>query len=106
MVTSIERSGSVNGITRFGELQLSYDAWGRLVLIDADGNQHVGVEPVRAFPLSDSRFGISICDAEGREIVWIEQLDALAPAVRQSLEAHLLHRELVPVVDRLVGGSR
>ena len=50
------------------------DAWGRLVLIDADGRRHVGVEPVRAFPISDPRGWISLCDIHGRELLSIEPL--------------------------------
>ena len=52
--------------TNFG---LSYDAWGRLVLIDAEGCRHVGVEPVRSYPLSDPSHWVSICDPNGREIL-------------------------------------
>jgi hypothetical protein len=78
------------------------DAWGRLVLIDADGRRHAGLEPVRAFPLSDPNRFISLCDAQGREVVCVESLDDLAPATRQVLEDELALREFVPVIQRIL----
>jgi len=80
---------------------LQQDAFGRLVLIDAEGQRHVGVEPIRDFPLSDPQHWISILDAEGREIVCVEDLAALVPAVRQVLEEELARREFVPIVERI-----
>jgi len=44
------------------DLSLHYDAWGRLVYTDAAGVAHVGVEPVRAFPISEPDRGIAILD--------------------------------------------
>jgi len=81
---------------------LSLDAWGRLVLIDAEGLRHVGVEPVRAFPLTDPSHWISLCDAQGREILQVPSLEVLPPAVRQILEAELTAREFTPVIERIV----
>ena len=81
---------------------LSHDEFGRLVLIDADGRRHVGVEPVRAFPLSDPGRWISLCDAHGRELVCVEALDELHPNVRQVLEEELALHEFVPVIKRIV----
>lgn len=81
---------------------LVHDAWGRLVLIDADGRRHAGVEPVRAFPISDPRRWISLCDVHGRELVSVESLDALSPSVREILEDELAQREFVPIIQRIV----
>src|SRR3954466_9786302 len=77
---------------------LTHDAWGRLVLIDAEGRRHVGVEPVRSFPISDPGCWISLCDGQGRELVCVESLADLAPAVRRTLEDELALREFVPVI--------
>jgi hypothetical protein len=82
--------------------QLHHDAWGRLVLADSSGATHAGVEPVRAFPLSDASHGISICDAQGHEILWIDRLADLPDSVRRLLEEHLARREFVPVIRRIV----
>src|SRR4051812_45729424 len=84
---------------------LSHDAWGRLVLIGAEGVRHVGVEPVRAFPISSPRHGVSLCDAEGRELVWVDDLDGLPPDVRRVLEEELARREFVPVLRRITAIS-
>lgn len=97
--STVEPAAAGAGTTRFG---LSHDAWGRLVLIDADGQRHVGVEPVRAFPLSDPARFISLCDARGREVVCVADLADLVPATRQLLEEELALREFVPVILRIV----
>jgi hypothetical protein len=81
---------------------LQHDAWGRLVLTDAEGKEHVGVVAVRAFPLSDPGHGVSLCDGDGRELVWIEDLGELSPEVRGLVEEALTRRELVPVIERIV----
>jgi len=84
---------------------LHHDAWGRLVLTDAQQRQHVGVEAVRAFPLSSPRHGVSVCDAEGRELLWIDDLDDLPADVRKVLEDELSRREFVPVLRRILSVS-
>jgi hypothetical protein len=84
---------------------LSHDAWGRLVLIDAEGRRFVGVDPVRAFPITHPRQWISICDAEGREVLMIASLDDLAPGVRQTIEDELALREFIPLIQRIDGIS-
>jgi hypothetical protein len=85
-----------------GEFELAIDAWGRLVLIDLQGMRHEGVEPVRAFPLSDPRRWVAICDAEGAELAFIEDLDGLPDQVQETLEEALARRDFVPVVQRIV----
>lgn len=85
-----------------GEFDLANDAWGRLVLIDSQGMRHEGVEPVRAFPLSDPERWVAICDAMGAELAFIEDLKQLSPAVREVLDEALARRDFVPVVERIV----
>jgi hypothetical protein len=80
---------------------LHHDAFGRLVLIDADGGRHVGVDPIRAFPLSVPSQFISLCDEHGRELVCVESLDDLPAHVRKVLEEDLARREFVPVIERI-----
>jgi hypothetical protein len=84
------------------ELELAYDAWGRLVLIDGAGQRHVGVEPVRAFPLSDPDHWISIVDSDGRELAMVKDLAALSEQTRALLLQELSRREFVPVILRVV----
>lgn len=82
--------------------QLHFDPRGQLVLTDAQGERHVGVEAVRAFPISDPGRGISICEAGGREIVWIDDLESVPPPTRQVLEEALAHRQFLPRVLRII----
>ncbi|MBX6315637.1 MAG: DUF1854 domain-containing protein, partial [Isosphaeraceae bacterium] len=80
---------------------LTRDAFGRLVLIDSEGRRHIGVEPIRAFPITDPDHFIAIVDAEGVELLLIEDLSSLAPAVRQTLEEELARREFVPIIRQI-----
>jgi hypothetical protein len=93
---------STNGAPKAPPIGLHHDAWGRLVLTDADGRQHVGVEPVRAFPVSAPRHGVALCDADGREVLWLDRLEDLPPPLRRLLEEELARREFVPVLRRIV----
>jgi hypothetical protein len=96
---------SANGQSDRPAFGLRYDAWGRLVLTDADGREHVGVVPVRAFPITDPRRGLALCDATGHELAWVERLEDLPPPLRRFLEDDLAAREFVPVVRRIVAIS-
>ena len=82
--------------------RLHRDAAGRLVLTDDAGVEHVGVVPVRAFPLAAPDEGLAIVGPTGRELAWVERLDALDAATRRLVDEELAPRELVPVIRRLV----
>jgi hypothetical protein len=97
----MEPNGTANGRAK-APFALAHDSWGRLVLTDGEGRQHVNVEAIRAFPLSDSRRGIALCDHAGYELLWIEELDKLPAPLRDTLEKELAQREFVPVVRRVV----
>jgi hypothetical protein len=84
-----------------GWFTLHRDAWGRLVLTRPDGSEVAGVVPVRGFPFSAPRQGISLCDPTGHEIIWIEDLDALPAALRGEIEAELAEREFMPIIRRI-----
>jgi len=83
------------------EFQLSFDDCGRLVLA-IEGRRHGGVRPVRAFPFSDPHRWISLCDAEGNELLLIGHLDDLPRAVREILVEALEKREFLPVIRRIL----
>jgi len=91
-----------NRIAAFMDFQLEHDAFGRLVLTLADGRRHVGVTPIRGFPISDPMHGLSLCDADGHEVVWIDDLGELPASVRQALEGELRDREFLPQIRRVV----
>jgi len=78
---------------------------GRLVYTGEDGSVHVGVTPVRAFPISEPDAGLSIVSAEGHELAWVERLDALPTAQRTLIEDELAHREFMPEIRRVLSVS-
>lgn len=80
---------------------LTRNPMGRLVYTDAAGEVHVGVVPVRAFPIAAPDEGLSLVGTEGHELAWIDRLDELDPAQRQLIEAELVAREFMPVITRL-----
>jgi hypothetical protein len=90
-----DRSASSN-------FSLERDAWDRLVLVDATGQRYVGVGAVRAFPITDPQHAISMCDAHGREILYIPSLEALSASIRELLEVELSQREFVPIIQRIL----
>ena len=81
---------------------LHRDNAGRLVLTDAEGQEHPGVLPVRAFPLAAPDESLALVSAEGRELAWVSRLDELSPAARALVEEALAPRELAPEILRLV----
>ncbi|VWX58146.1 conserved hypothetical protein [Burkholderiales bacterium 8X] len=82
-------------------MKLERDAFGRLVLLDDQGQRHEGVTPVRAFPLSAPEQGISIVGPEGRELVWIDSLADLDADARELLEESLRARDFAPELRQL-----
>jgi hypothetical protein len=91
--------------TNNNDFQLERDAFGHLVLIDAQGERHVGIVPVRAFPLSAPGHGISLVGSEGRELVWIDSVDQLPAQARALLEEDLEVRDFAPTLLKLHGVS-
>lgn len=75
---------------------------GQLTLTLDDGTTHVGIVPVRAYPLSAPDEGLSLMNTDGHEVLWIDRLSALPAARRQLLEAELAVRELTPQVTVLL----
>lgn len=80
---------------------LRRDAFGRLVLTDADGREHVGVLAVRAFPISAPEEGVSLVDGDGHELAWVPQLSALDAERRTLLSEALQQREFMPRLLRV-----
>jgi hypothetical protein len=80
---------------------LDRNVWGQLVLTDAAGGRLEGVEVARAFPISVPGEFISICDAEGHEVLCIDDLGALPAETRAAVDRELARREFVPVVVRI-----
>lgn len=80
---------------------LRRDVFGRLVLADAQGREHVGVVAVRAFPIAAPDEGISVMDADGHELAWVPSLPALPAPLRALLAEALQQREFMPRLLRV-----
>jgi len=84
-----------------GFFDLAHDAHGVWHLRLADGTTHAGVVPVRAFPLSDPQGPVSLVGGDGREILWIDRLQALPEPLRQALSTELAQREFMPTIQSI-----
>jgi hypothetical protein len=83
------------------DFTLMRDAFGRLSLLRADGGRVEDIEPVRAFPISAPDGYVSIRDAAGRELLWIESLAEVPTETRVLLEEELARREFMPIIRRI-----
>ena len=80
---------------------LSRDTFGKLVMTDADGQVFEGVAPVRAFPIQSPDEGISLVLGNGKEVAWIDHVDALPEPTRSLLQEELEGREFMPEIARV-----
>lgn len=85
--------------------QLQRDAYGRLVLIDENGQRHEGVVPVRAFPIAAPNDGIALVDSDGHEAAWADRLSDLPEAERALIEEELASREFMPAIEAILAVS-
>lgn len=85
--------------------RLQRNPFGRLVLTDAQGVEHSGVVPVRAFPIGAPDEGLSLLGGDGHELVWVDRLSALPADLRQLLDEELAQREFTPVIERIAAVS-
>jgi hypothetical protein len=84
---------------------LDRDAYGQLVLTAQNDEIHVGVVPVRAFPIGAPDDGIALVNSEGHEVGWVDRLADLPPAISQLVEEELASREFVPEIERILDVS-
>jgi hypothetical protein len=85
--------------------QLERDALGRLVFIDTNGTRHLGVHPVRAFPITAPGAGIGIMDQAGKELYWYPDVAAIPEAELGLIEEELAAREFMPVIEKITAVS-
>ncbi len=71
---------------------------GRYRFTSSEGEIHEAVVVVRAFPITRPERGFSLMNAEGHELVWIDQLEDVGPEARQLLETALEAREFMPEI--------
>jgi hypothetical protein len=81
--------------------QLKRDSLGRLVFIDADGRSHIGIYPVRAFPITAPGAGVGIMDQSGKEVHWYPDVAAISKSELQLIEEELAAREFMPVIEKI-----
>ena len=81
--------------------QLERDVLGRLVLIDSNGVRHVGIHPVRAFPITAPGAGIGIMNQEGKELYWYPDIAVIPEAELGLIEEELAAREFMPVIEKI-----
>lgn len=91
-----------NRIATTADFRLERDSFGRLVLIEAGGTRHEGIQPIRAFPISDPDHGLSLTSFDGRELAWIDDIHDLPTDARALIEAELKEREFVPQITRIL----
>lgn len=84
---------------------LNWNDAGRLVFTAADGRVSVGVVPVRAFPISAADEGLSLVDADGHELAWVNRLADLPAPLQQAIQRGLQEREFIPEIQALNGVS-
>jgi hypothetical protein len=78
--------------------QLRRDSFGKLVLTTAEGENIVGVMPVRSFPIQAPAKGISLVREGGKEVAWIDDLAELPEQIRKLITDELEGRELMPEI--------
>jgi hypothetical protein len=84
---------------------LRRDPFGKLVLTNAEGEEFVGVAPVRSFPVQAPSRGISLVREGGKEVAWIEDLEQATPEVRALVTEELEGREFMPEILSIKGVS-
>jgi hypothetical protein len=78
--------------------QLTRNPFGKLVLTNSEGEEFVGVAPVRSFPVQAPTRGISLVREGGKEVAWIDDLDALPAELRALVADELEGREFMPEI--------
>ncbi|WP_209588966.1 DUF1854 domain-containing protein [Massilia sp. BHUDP2] len=81
--------------------QLRRDSFGKLVLTTAEGEEHVGVIPVRAFPIQAPTRGISLVREGGKEVAWIDDLAEVSREIRDLIQEEIEGREFIPEILRI-----
>ena len=82
--------------------QLHRNSFGRLVFTVAGGIVHEGVVPVHAFPISAPAEGVALVDADGHELVWLDNLTDLPASTRTLLQEELARREFIPEIHGIL----
>jgi Domain of unknown function (DUF1854) len=85
--------------------ELSRNAFGKLVLTTPEGQVHVGVMPVRAFPVQSPEKGIALVDADGHEVAWVDVLGEVPQPTQNLMREALEAREFIPEIQAILSVS-
>jgi hypothetical protein len=85
--------------------ELSRNALGKLVLSLPGGPSWEGVLPVRAFPIQSPGRGISLLNAEGHEVAWVDALAELPQPAQGLIREALESREFMPEIQAILDVS-
>ena len=80
---------------------LHRDSLGRLVFVDATGTPHIGVHPVRAFPITAASAGVGIMNQSGKEVYWYPNVADIPEAEFALIEEDLAAREFIPIIQKI-----
>jgi len=78
--------------------QLRRDSFGKLVFTSPEGEEVIGITPVRAFPIQAPTRGISLLRDGGKEVAWIDDLAAVPEEIRTLVTEELEGREFIPEI--------
>lgn len=84
---------------------LKRNAYGKLVLTLVDGQVRTGVVPVRAFPIQAPERDISLLDADGHEVAWVDELARVPEPAQGLIRAAMAEREFMPEIRAILGVS-
>ncbi|MBU6224350.1 MAG: DUF1854 domain-containing protein [Burkholderiales bacterium] len=80
---------------------LSFNPLGQLTVELPDGMLHEAAVAVRAFPIAAPQESVSILSAEGKELLWIDNLANVSASNQKVIEKALQMREFMPEILRL-----
>ena len=78
--------------------QLRRDSFGKLIITLENGEEWVGVTPVRSFPIQAPTKGISLVRDGGKEVAWIDDLADLPLEIRTLISEEIEGREFIPEI--------
>ena len=81
--------------------QLRRNSFGKLVFSSPEGEEVVGITPVRAFPIQAPTRGISLVRDGGKEVAWIDDLAAVPDEIRRLVTEELEGREFIPEIQSI-----
>ena len=81
--------------------RLAQNPQGQWVWFAANGQSHTGAVVVRAYPVTAPDAGVGVMSAEGQELAWFEQLNAVPQPLQSQLRQAICAREFLPEIEQL-----